>query len=91
MRSVLEWKEDYSKLSDAPQMLYFDNHFPARVIESPSVQAPDQKWYYSSGTSNILSKIIRNTFDDDSHYIAFPYDHLFDKIGDVVFKLSQIV
>ena len=81
MSSGLEWTEDYSKLSDVTRMLYLDVDFPSRAIRSPSVEAPDQKWYYSSGTSNILSKIMRNTFDDDSQYSAFPYESLFHRIN----------
>jgi len=42
---------------------------------------PDQKWYYSSGTSNILSQIMRNSFDDDSQYSTFPYKSLFGRIN----------
>lgn len=81
MSSGSEWVEDYSKLSNATRMLYLDNDFSLRAIQSKSVEVPDQKWYYSSGTSNILSKIMRNTFDDDAEYATFPYDSLFYKIN----------
>ena len=45
------------------------------------LKSPDRKWYYSSGTSNILSKIMHITFDDDAQYATFPYDSLFHKIN----------
>jgi len=81
MSSGLEWTEDYSKLSDVTRMLYLDADFPSRAIRSPSVEAPDQRWYYSSGTSNILSQIMRNSFNDDSQYSTFPYKSLFGRIN----------
>ena len=42
---------------------------------------PDSVWYYSSGTTNIVTGIIRKTIGNDKDYIDFPKKELFDKIG----------
>ena len=41
---------------------------------------PGEVYEYSSGTTNILSRIIRNTLGDQEYY-RFPYEKLFYKIG----------
>jgi CubicO group peptidase (beta-lactamase class C family) len=42
--------------------------------------SPGSKFQYSSGNSNILSRIIRNAVGDSDYY-AFPYEKLFYRIG----------
>ena len=41
---------------------------------------PGSLFYYSSGNSNILSRIIRQTLGDSLYY-SFPYKELFYKLG----------
>lgn len=82
MSSGLKWEEEYSSLSDATRMLYLKNDFSKFAISSPSTTPPNSLWYYSSGTSNILSKIFQNTCQEKSlNYTNFPYERLFDKIN----------
>jgi len=38
-------------------------------------------WYYSSGTSNIVSYLIRKQFSNDSLYYKFIHNELFNTIG----------
>jgi CubicO group peptidase (beta-lactamase class C family) len=40
-----------------------------------------EHWYYSSGTSNLISGYIRNQFNSIDEYLDFPYSALFNKIG----------
>ncbi len=43
---------------------------------------PDAKWYYSSGTANIVARIVRQTVEKEyDYYYRFIYKELFDKIG----------
>jgi len=79
MSSGLKWQEKYSSLSDATRMLYLKRNFADFAIHAKKEIAPNKKWYYSSGTSNILSKIFANTISKD--YSTFPYRHLFDRIN----------
>ncbi len=81
MSSGLNWIENYSKLSNVTTMLYLKENFPAYAIESKANEEPNQKWLYSSGTTNILSKIMRSKFDSYDEYLSFPYDSLFHQIN----------
>jgi CubicO group peptidase (beta-lactamase class C family) len=43
---------------------------------------PDRVWSYSSGTSNLLSKVLRESFKgNDTAYWTFPRTHLFNPLG----------
>jgi len=83
MSSGLVFDEDYgSPFSDVPMILYgniLDR--PAYAANKPLLADPDTLWQYSSGTSAILSGIIRSTFPTLAEYFAFPRRELFDRIG----------
>lgn len=71
MSSGLSFSEVYSRLSDATQMVggffFSTNHLKlfkekstAAYASSQAVVAPPEEvWYYSSGTSNILSQLVK--------------------------------
>ena len=42
---------------------------------------PGEVFNYASGTSNILSGLIRQSFDDHGDYLEFPHKELFDPLG----------
>src|SRR5690606_11891073 len=50
------------------------------AAESPLVHEPGTDFYYSSGTTNIISRIVRNAIGDENYY-RLPYEELFYKIG----------
>jgi CubicO group peptidase (beta-lactamase class C family) len=50
-------------------------------INKPQTGKVNQSWNYSSGTSNLLSGILRNQFKTHQEYIDFWYSSLIDKIG----------
>ena len=81
MNSGLKWDEDYTTVSDATNMLYNSNNMYFSAIEAKSQYKPGTHWQYSSGTSNIISGIMRRSFDNDSLYYIFPYKELFSKIN----------
>ncbi|WP_459212495.1 serine hydrolase domain-containing protein [Aquimarina rhabdastrellae] len=81
MNSGLKWSENYGSLSDVTRMLYLEKDFPAFAKQSPLAEAPGTKWLYSSGTSNLLSKVMRNSVTGFENYNAFPKQRLFDPIG----------
>ena len=78
--SGLAWKEIYSGPSDATNMLFKKRDAGIFASHAPLAYPPDTDFYYSSGTTNILSWIIRNNLGD-SAYHRFPYHNLFHKIG----------
>jgi len=88
MTSGLKWVEDYTDISDATIMLYEKSDMGGFALSKPAVYPPDSVWYYSSGTSNILSLIIRRQFASDQEYWKFPRKAIFNKIGmrSVVFE-----
>ncbi len=53
----------------------------SEAAQSKAKEEPNQKWLYSSGTTNILSKIMRSKFDSYDEYLSFPYDSLFHQIN----------
>lgn len=78
--SGLEWKEVYSGPSSATNMLFRKRDAGLFAAASPLPKEPGTDFYYSSGTTNIISRIVRNTVGDKNYY-RFPYDELFYKIG----------
>ena len=81
MTSGLKWDENYFDISDATKMLYVYGDMYRYAISRPVAYPPDSVWYYSSGTSNILSGIIRNTFGNNRAYLTYPYVRLFYRTG----------
>lgn len=81
MNSGLEWKEDYTKLSDVTQMLFLDTDMSQTQLKKPAEFKPNMHWYYSSGTTNLLSGILRKQFKTHQEYLDFWYSALIDKIG----------
>ncbi len=81
MNSGLKWSENYGSLSDVTRMLYLEKDFPAFATESSLAEAPATKWLYSSGTSNLLSRVMRDNVTGFTNYNAFPKQRLFDPIG----------
>ncbi len=83
MSSGLEFVEDYSDLSvGVTQMLYNTSDMAAYAANMPLAAPPDTVWNYSSGTANILSRIIRDLVGGDvTDYWGFPRRALFDPIN----------
>lgn len=81
MNSGLEWEEDYGKISDVTKMLFIEEDMTKSQINKPLVGKPNNTWNYSSGTTNLLSGILRKQFRTHQEYLGFWYSSLFDKIG----------
>ena len=82
MSSGLKFEEKYAPLKDATDMLFGSYDFAAFAAAKPLQTEPDGLWNYSSGTANIVARIIRQTVGSDyEYYYNFIYEELFDKIG----------
>jgi len=81
MNSGLEWIEDYNTISDVTKMLFLETDMTQSQIDKPLVGEPNETWNYSSGTSNLLSGVLRNKFDTHQEYLDFWYSDLIDRIG----------
>ena len=81
MQSGLAWDEDYTRISDVTRMLFLEEDMPKVQMEKEAVAPPGELWNYSSGTSNLLSGILRSILVSYQDYLDFPYATLIDKIG----------
>jgi len=90
MSSGLEWSEAYADrpISDVNDMLFRKSDMGSYAASKPPASDPDSVWNYSSGTANIVQRLIRKTFASDEDYWNFPRRALFDRIGmrSVVFE-----
>ena len=81
MNSGLEWEENYSTICDATKMLFQAEDMGKVQMDKPAKYKPDTHWYYSSGTTNLLSRILRGQFKTQQEYLDFWYSAVIDKIG----------
>lgn len=90
MQSGLKWNEDYGNKSDVTLMLYKEGDMGEYAIKKPMEFPAGTHWYYSSGTANIVSRLVRQQFKDDSSYYTFAHTQLFNMIGipDVILEVD---
>lgn len=82
MSSGLQFSEEYfNPFADAVKMLFAREDVAAYARAKPLAHAPGTVWSYSSGTTNILQGIIRDTLGDDETYWRFPRKALFAPLG----------
>ncbi len=80
MSSGLKWEENYGGPSGATNMLFKKKNMGLYAAESPLESKPGEVFEYSSGTTNIISHLVRQTIGDENYY-RFASDELFNKIG----------
>jgi CubicO group peptidase (beta-lactamase class C family) len=84
-RPGLEWAEDYvdDTVSDVIEMLFGSGQpdMAAFAASKPLVADPGTTFCYSSGTSNIVSRIVRDLVGPGDDYASFLRTSLFDPIG----------
>jgi CubicO group peptidase (beta-lactamase class C family) len=79
--SGLEWSESYFVPTSHFHNMFIKSDDKAGYAANLKLKhKPGEVFEYSSGTTNILSRIIRQTTGDDGYY-RFPYEKLFYKIG----------
>lgn len=81
MNSGLEWDENYDEISDVTKMLFLERDMSKSQEKKKLVNETNAFWNYSSGTTNLLSGMIRNQFETHQEYLDFWYTNLIDKIG----------
>jgi hypothetical protein len=80
MQSGLKWNEDYGSRSDVNVMLFCKKDMASYVLNQEPAAPAGESWVYSSGSSNVISYILRKKMGNDSQYYSFPYLKLFYKI-----------
>ncbi|MFV0366371.1 MAG: serine hydrolase domain-containing protein [Mangrovibacterium sp.] len=90
MNSGLEWNENYGNQSDVTIMLHKEGNMGLYTWNRPETYPAGKHWYYSSGSTNVASLALRQSFSNDVDYWSFPKEKLFDKIGmqSAVFELD---
>jgi CubicO group peptidase (beta-lactamase class C family) len=82
MSSGLEFNETYEAQTDVTEMLSNQADTAAFAASKPLIGPPDTIWSYSSGTTNIISGIVRRTVGDTlQDYYTFSQDRLFRPLG----------
>lgn len=81
MNSGLEWNEEYGNSSDVNNMLHKEGDMARFASSKPLEYSPGSVFEYSSGSTNIVSYLLRKTIGNDVEYYAFPREKLFNKIG----------
>jgi CubicO group peptidase (beta-lactamase class C family) len=79
MSSGLRFDETYGAVNDVSRMLFTAPDTGAYAARSRLAAAPDAVWSYSSGTSNIVARILRDSFGDDvAAFVRYVRERLFD-------------
>ncbi|MDE3157131.1 MAG: serine hydrolase [Acidobacteriota bacterium] len=83
MSTGLQFVEAYSdQLVDTVLMLYAEPDAAHYAAEKPLLQTPGSVWQYSSGTTNLISRIDRQAVGGAlADYFTFPQRALFSKVG----------
>ena len=81
MSSGLKFEEEYGSYSDANIMLWISDTMGIATVDKPLEAEPGDKWYYSSGTTNLLMKLMRGYFPSQEEYLDYLNKELFDRIG----------
>ena len=80
MNSGLRWWEFYGGPSDATRMLFKESNMGGYAMRSSLRNPPGTTFNYSSGTTNIISALIRKAEGEEEYY-HFPYQQLFERVG----------
>jgi CubicO group peptidase (beta-lactamase class C family) len=81
MSSGLAFDERYGATNDVSRMLFAEPDAGAFAARSPLAAAPDRVWSYSSGTSNLLARALRDLFGDLGALVRYSRERLFDPAG----------
>lgn len=82
MTSGLDFTENPGNpLSDVTRMLLSEPDMAAFAIAQKIKTPPGAHWWYTSGSSIVISRIIRNVMGIEEAYRQFPRRALFDPIG----------
>ena len=90
MQSGLEFEEEYGDPGSAVnRMLFAAADAGGAAMRMPAIGAPGETWYYSSGTTNIIARLLRETLQrSDIDDQRFAREALFGPIGAASFTLE---
>ncbi|WOS61541.1 serine hydrolase domain-containing protein [Sinorhizobium fredii] len=81
MQSGLAFNEDYGDVTDVTRMLFLEGDMAGFAASKRLEAAPGVRFSYSTGTTNLLSRLWTQTFDGPAAALAYPRQALFGPLG----------
>lgn len=77
MQSGLKWNENYGNRSDVNLMLHREADMGLYALSMPLESEPGTHWYYSSGSTNLVMRHLREKFPSDKAFLSYMRERLF--------------
>ena len=81
MTSGLALDETNSGFDPSSQTVFLQDDMAGFAIQAPLIAPPGTRWRYSSATTEILAKIIRDAIGGPEQTLAFAWRELFNPLG----------
>ncbi len=81
MNSGLSWQEEYASISDITQGLFMEEDIVSYARNKQLDNKIGQEWKYASGTTNLISGLMRRKFEAYQDYLNYPQQRLFQPLG----------
>ena len=81
MTTGLALDETNSGFDPTSQMLYLHDDMAGFAVKAPMIAAPGTRWHYSSPTTQLLARIIRDAVGGPEQTLAFAWRELFNPLG----------
>ena len=81
MTSGLDLDETNSGFDPSSQMVYLHDDMAAFAVKAAMVAPPGKRWAYSSPTTELLARIIRDAVGGPEQTLAFAWRELFNPLG----------
>ena len=81
MTTGLALDETNSGFDPASQMLYLHNDMAGFAVKAAMIAPPGKRWAYSSPTTELLARIIRDAVGGPEKTLAFAWRELFNPLG----------
>jgi CubicO group peptidase (beta-lactamase class C family) len=81
MTSGLALDETNSGFDPSSQMVFLRDDMAGFAVHAPLIAPPGSRWHYSSATTEILAKIIRDAVGGPEQTLAYAWRELFNPLG----------
>jgi CubicO group peptidase (beta-lactamase class C family) len=81
MTTGLALDETNSGFDPSSQMIYLHNDMAGFAVNAAPIAPPGTRWHYSSATTQILARIIRDSAGGPERTLAFAWRELFNPLG----------
>jgi CubicO group peptidase (beta-lactamase class C family) len=81
MTSGLALDETNSGFDPSSQMVFLHDDMAGFAVQAPLIAPPGTRWHYSSATTEILAKVIRDAVGGPEQTLAYAWRELFNPLG----------